>query len=148
MIPSKILRTMLNQLTVYLFLLVNLSLVSCFFVGCSGKPSPTSMQRTLTERLGECRNVIAVENFKKLNGRDVDDRHYTAEVSYDLVLKQEANIQGNPADAKGAAACAYAWFPSAVVFHGRTGVYPAGSRHQMVDDLEYENTEKGWLPTY
>jgi type II secretion system protein G len=148
-----VIRAMVNQLRVYLLLLVCPSLVS-LCAGCSGKPSPSSMERSLTERLGSCGDVVALENFKKLNGRDVDDRHYTAEVSYDLVLKRGINVPGNviPADLKGAAACAFNLFmltPVGDSFHDRTGVYPAGTRlHIGADDLNYEKTEKGWLPAY
>ena len=62
------------------------------FTGCfdSGKPSDSViktqvMSQIVTKNSGE---IYSIENFKKLNGFEKDDKTYIADIQYDIIFKK------------------------------------------------------------
>ena len=114
--------------------------------GCSGKPGEGDIKRTVSDQLGSCSSVLNVENFQKTNGRDVDDTHYLADVSYDVVLASDVDIPNGviPKNLPPEQLCV--WQAFFQLYHGRTGIYPAGTKMHIDNQLSYVKTEKGWIP--
>jgi hypothetical protein len=104
------------------------------------------MTQAMTHKLanlGGCDRLVAVDNLRKLKGWDVDDTHYTAQISYDLVLKRDVEIPQMPnlLALDDATRCVY------FVFKGKTGIHAAGSKvHIDSNQLKFVKTEKGWIP--
>jgi hypothetical protein len=104
------------------------------------------MTQAMTNKLsnlGGCDRLVAVENLQKLKGWDVDDRHYAAQISYDLVLKRDVEIPERPnlLALDDATRCIY------FIFKGKTGVHSAGTKvHVSSNELTYVKTKKGWTP--
>jgi hypothetical protein len=132
------------QTTIHPFVTVLFTFVFLFLESCSGKPSTRNMTQAMKNKLANlrgCDRLILVDNLRKLKGWDVNDRHYTAQISYDLVLKRDVEIPWSPnlLGLDDANRCVYLIF--------KTGIHPAGSKiHINSNQLKYVKTEKEWIP--
>ncbi len=64
--------------------------LAMLLTACSGKPSVDELQQLVSIELNATGSdaIYTIENFTKINGYEKDDRHYVAEVSYDLVFRK------------------------------------------------------------
>ena len=71
------------------FLVIGLVLFIC---ACSGKPDENFIKKTIKSSFADCGTDVVLENFKKINGRDIDSNNYEVKIEYDLVLKKDLAI--------------------------------------------------------
>ena len=64
--------------------------LATLLTACSNKPSVEELRQLVSTELGATgpQAIYLIENFKKDNGYDKDDRHYVAEISYELVFQK------------------------------------------------------------
>ena len=117
--------------------------------GCSSKPSSGDIEdqvikNLLRDGLGE---IIAIENFEKINGYEKDSRTYTAEIEYDVVFieglegiaKMASNeAQGSPLDAMQAGLVI-------VMLRMKFGNFDAGYRFRKTENVTFVDSENGWV---
>ncbi|MEW6765106.1 MAG: hypothetical protein AB1344_04890 [Pseudomonadota bacterium] len=114
---------------------------------CSGKPSVDELEKLVSIELNATGGdaIYTIENFTKVNGYEKDDRHYVAEVSYDLVFRkslQDVAVEaerapGGPLDkmTKGM---------GLVTLGLLYGDFKAGDRLPQKKALTLIKTENGW----
>ncbi len=132
-------------------------MVTMLLAACSGAPGDRTVRNAVESNLmkGGADQLIAIENFKKVNGFLKDDRTYIADVHYDIVLKESVqefaqHIDDLPkAKAAGQEAAvtenaqmggAFAAIGLAFAF----GDAKAGARFPKDDKVTLLKTENGW----
>jgi hypothetical protein len=124
------------------------TLLTTLLTACSNKPSDEELRTQITTYLLKDNRdkLYSVENFKKVNGFQNDERTYTAQVRYDLVFKidladatKEIGEEPNKTFLdKGVAALGLL---SLTALYGN---FKAGDRVTKNEKVVLIKTEKGW----
>lgn len=115
---------------------------------CSDKPTEAKLENILQQQVDERYNgLISVDDVKKLNGWQDNDKHYAAEVSYTITFKQsfkdyidaQTTKPGNPLEkmANGM---------SAGMLKLQYGDFKAGDHYQVAKEIiTLRKSENGWI---
>lgn len=114
---------------------------------CSSKPGVDELKQLVAADLGATgpQAIFLVENFQKTNGYEKDDRHYVAEVNYDLVFQkslkdiavQAQNEPGGPLEKMGKGM-------GLMTLGLLYGDFKAGDRLHREQAVTLIKTEQGW----
>lgn len=122
--------------------------MSLCLVGCGNKPSDSEIKNQIVGNImsdgGD--DLFKVENFKKTNGFERDEKTYIADVEYDLVFKKglreiaqqiKRESQGSLFGDMGAGVAVMA-------LKMEHGDFEAGHRVGKAEKVTFIKTENGW----
>jgi len=128
--------------------MVAILLITAGLLACTDTPSQSKLEQLLQQQFDQQHDgLITVDKLKKLNGWSERDKHYSVEVSYNIVFNtsfkayvdQQTAKPGNPLEkmAKGI---------SAGMLKLQYGDFKAGDEYQVTQQtLSLLNAENGWL---
>lgn len=119
-----------------------------FISACSGTPSEGTIKAELSKYLnnGFGETIISVDNFRKNNGFEENDKTYIADISYDMVFDKSLediagileNLSGQSETQKMGAGLGIMGLAMAY------GQFQAGHTIQKEQKLTLVKTEQGW----
>lgn len=117
-------------------------------VGCGNKPSDSEIKNQVVGNImsdgGD--DLFKVENFKKTNGFERDEKTYIADVEYDLVFKKGLReiAQQIRQESRGSLFGDMGAGMATMALKMEYGDFEAGHRVGKTDKVVFIKTEKGW----
>lgn len=117
-------------------------------VGCGNKPSDSEIKNQVVGNLlsDGGKDMFAVENFKKTNGFERDEKTYIADVEYELVFKKGLRevAQQLKQESQGSLFGDMGVGVAVMALQMEHGDFKAGHRVSKAEKIIFIKTENGW----